>query len=255
MRSDSLVALSPGSVILANDILSTGRGSRALIQHPGTGTIKLGESARVRVVSVNNNKQQHYRFEVLRGAFRYYPALTQSASQKSTVAITIGDINTELYSAAIWGRSNLEKDLFCLIEGTVVVDATGDDRQQLQQSLAVYLKPKGEKALPVGRVDTDLLRSWLSETDLDSLRGIADEQGEWQLVLLSLTSAAKAAAMALKYEQKGFAVKKLSVVRQGKVLHRILLQGFVSIDDALSARSQLSSYLDINDAWVWRSPD
>ncbi|MFT5219043.1 MAG: hypothetical protein ACI9LO_002222 [Planctomycetota bacterium] len=236
LHNDNLVPLSPGTVIFANDILSTGRGSRALIQHPGTGTIKLGESARVRVLSVDNNKKQHYSFEVICGAFPHYPVLDQSTNQKTNVALSIGDINTELNSASIWGRSNLEKDLFCLIDGTVTVDAEGGDQQQLQQSLTVYLKPKGKAALPVDRVDTGLLQNWLAETELDSLRGVAEDRGEWQLVLLSLTSKAKAAEAVQSYEQKGFAVKRMSVIRQGKVLHRILLQGFVSIDDALSAR-------------------
>ncbi len=153
----------------------------------------------------------------------------------------------------IWGRSSSEHDLVCLIEGEVSVDDGHEPPVSMNRALNFYIKPKGASPLPVKQADMQRLQKWVGETELEASAGIAAEDGGWQLVLISLTSRKQADRKLKSYREQGFAVRRKSVIRDGRTLHRLLLPDFISVDAALNARSRVEALLGITDAWVWKA--
>lgn len=257
IRNHQILALMPGFQFRAGDLLRTGQGGRVLLQLADGGAIKLGESARFLVDSAGMKDVQGETypapaFQVLRGAFRYSSSIFGNASATNHFYIKIGAVTTGVRSADVWGSSSLEQDLVALIEGAITIDADEESRVILEQALDFYVKPKGEARLPVAQVDPDQLQHWMNKTELDEAVGIAAQGGEWSLVLVSLTDMTNVERAIKDFHEKGFAVQRKSVVRAGKTLHRLLLPGFVSIQDAVNARSRIADNLGIDDAWVWR---
>ena len=83
--------------------------------------------------------------------------------------------------------------------------------------------------------------------------GIVSEDGQWQLVLISLTNALRAGQVLSDFHRRGYAVRDKTVLRDGRILHRLLLPGFDSKDAALAARDQLEQQLGVSDTWVWKA--
>ena len=123
----------------------------------------------------------------------------------------------------------------------------------MEQALSCYVKPRAKPALPVDRVALEQQQLWLEQSAPEAEAGIATGDGEWQLVLISLSNADRAAAELERFRQLGYAVNIKSVVRQGRTLHRLLLPGFVSREAAIAAGGRVAAQLDIDDAWVWRT--
>jgi hypothetical protein len=257
-RSQQIVALLPGSELRANDLLRTGKGGRVLLQLADGSALKLGGSASFRIESASMSTTQDSSYlqlglEALRGAFRFTSSFFGNATAGHRVNVRIGAITAGVRGTDIWGRSNLEKDLVCLIEGAITVDAAGESTAVLEQALSFYVKPKGAAALPVEQVDPTQLQLWAAETELDDNLGVASLEGSWQLVLMSLSDANNLQEALQRFNRKGFAAQSIEVQSGGKTWHRLLLPGFVSRQDALNARIQVAEYLEINDAWVWRA--
>jgi hypothetical protein len=194
-------------------------------------------------------------FEVLRGAFRFTSSFFGNATAGHRVNVKIGAITAGVRGTDIWGRSNLQTDLICLIEGAISVDAEGESTTELEQSLSFYVKPKGETALPVDQIEAQQLQRWANETELDKSRGIASQEGKWQLVLSSLSDVNNVDKTLKNYQAKGFAVQQKTLQLNGKTLHRLVLQGFVSREDARNARTLVADILAIDDAWVLRKSE
>jgi hypothetical protein len=258
VRNYETLPLFPGFQLQTNDLVRTGTRGRLLIKMADGSAIKLGHMARFRIESsrlddVNGESFFNSSFQALRGAFRFTSSFFGNASLRHRVDVKVGAITAGIRGTDIWGRSNQQQDLVCLIEGVITVTADDGKITGLQQPLSFYVKPKGEPALPVDMVDSDQLRRWAEETELDSSLGIASNIGEWQLVLISLTEIDNANEALEEFQKKGFAVRKISVVRNGRTLHRLILRGFITIEDALSARAMVKDELGIADAWVWKA--
>lgn len=257
IRNHQTIALTPGYQLRADDLIRTGNSGRVLLQLADGSAIKLGESARfliesAGIIGIQSESFLDSTFQVLRGAFRFTSSFFGSVSTGHRLNVKIGAITAGVRGTDIWGRSNQEQDLVALIEGSITVDTDREPTVNLQQALSFYVKARGEAPLPVDQVDPDQLKRWVNETELDGALGIAAEHGEWSLVLVSLTDMKNTDIALKEFHQKGFPVRRKSVIRDGKTLHRLLLPGFVSIHDAVRARTQIADFLGINDAWVWR---
>ena len=260
IRNHQTLALTPGYQLRNGDLIRTGKKGRVLLQLADGSAIKLGESARFLIESadmdgVEGESYLESTLHVLRGAFRFTSSIFGKASAGHRLNVKIGAIRAGVVGTDILGRSDLEQDLVALIEGEITVEADGEPTINLEQALSFYVKPRGDAALPVDRVDPDQLRRWANETELDGALGIAAQYGEWSVVLLSLTDRKNVDKALKDFHDKGFAVRRISVIRGGKTLHRLLLPGFVSIQDAVNARTQFADNQGITDAWVWRKTD
>ena len=231
VREHQTLALTPGEELRGNDLIRTGEGGRVLLQMADGSAVKLGEGARF-LIETADLKQENdggvleSAFQVLRGAFRFTSSFFKTPTARHRVDVNIGAITAGIRGTDIWGRSNLEHDLVCLIEGIIAVDAEGEETVEMRDPLSFYVKPKNQSPLPVGPVDTEKLKEWAQQTELDQSRGVAAFDGQWNLVLLSLSNIARADEVQEEFRAKGFAVDSIAFEYQGRELRRIVLPGF-----------------------------
>ena len=256
VREHQTTALSPGEELRPSDLVRTGEGGRLLLEMADGSAVKLGESARFLIEDAEMREDADggildSTFQVLRGAFRFTSSFFRNAPARHRVDVNIGVITAGVRGTDIWGRSNPEHDLVCLIEGAIAVDSPGVEQVEMSDPLSFYVKPKNQTPLPVGPVDTEKLKDWAQQTELDAGRGIATSDGQWKLVLMSLSNNSGAEEVMREFRTQGFAVEGISVDHQGRSLQRIVLPGFVSRDAARNARLTVEAQLGISDAWPW----
>ena len=248
--------LTPGTVLQTNDLLRTGERSRVLIELSDGSVIRLGQNARFIVEQLDAADEvpamdKAMEFQLLRGTLRY-DASTTPAAAKSRIGIRVGAISAEFQAADIWAASIAQREIIGLIDGEAIVRSNGSDPLVLDQALSLYVKSEKKPAAEMKRIDADKLARWSGVTRLDASLGIADRNGEWQLVLISLTRRPQADQLLAQMREQGFAVERKSVLRDGRTLHRLLLPGFVSVEAALAARARIEAVFGITDAWVWK---
>ncbi len=258
VRNYQTLPLQPGTRLQNDDLIRTGKGGRVQLQLSAAGAIRLGESSRfiIRQSSVSSSDSGtpiQQSFQALRGVFRINATNFNDVDPEHRLVLDIGAIKTLVGNADIWGRADLSQDAVCLVEGELRVEASGTDRVNMNQALSCYVKPRNQAPLPVDLIDIRQHQLWLAETDLREESGIVAEDGQWQLVLISLTNALRAEQTLNGFQQQGFAVQDKTVERNGRTLHRLLLPGFVSIDAALDARAWIEKQLGVSETWVWKA--
>jgi len=128
--------------------------------------VKLGENAVLVIERADTGGNGVYRaaMNVAQGAFRF---TTEAALKdiRREVDIKVRSITAGVRGTDLWGRSNVERDLVCLIEGKITVKADGAGTVTMSQPLDFFQKPRGAPALPVGKVDPKQLAVWALETE------------------------------------------------------------------------------------------
>jgi hypothetical protein len=246
VRDFETLPLEAGTELRQDDLVRTGKGGRVQLQLADGSLLNIGEFSRLLVTAPTS-------FQVLQGLFRVAPGFIDAAAGEGSPAVKIGAISVNGRNADFWGRADLAQDAVCLVAGELAVTSADAPEVDLNQALSCYVKPRGDLPLPVGLVDMRQHQLWMAETELEKSSGIAVADGQWQLVLISLTDAKRAEQALGDLRTKGFAVRDVSVVRDGRTLHRLLLPGFESIEAALSARERVEALLGVSDTWVWKA--
>ncbi len=258
VRNYQTLPLRPGTRLKNDDLIRTGEGGRVQLQLADGSVIRLGESSRFvikqAVVSpATGSVSIPLSFQALRGVFRISSAFLDDTDAGYPMELSIGAINARLRNADFWGRTDLTQDVVCLVEGELSIEASPTGRVDMSRALSCFVKPRDQAPLPVDLVDMQQHQLWMAETDLRVDAGIARQDGQWQLVLISLTDAGRAEQLLNNFHRQGFAVQDKTVLRDGRILHRLLLPGFDSIDAALSSRTRLEQQLGVSQTWVWKA--
>ncbi len=253
IRDYQTVPLEPGTSLRQDDLVRTGEGGRVQLRLADGSRMRLGQQSRFLVQSLPATgaaAAQTVSMRVLRGVFHVIPV--ESGFQ---FRIDIGDVSASFSGADVWGRTDPQKDAVCLLQGQAEIESIAGDTERMTQALSCYVKPRQRAALEIDQVDLQQHRAWLDQTKLKSELGIAISNGEWQLVLISLSDASRAEQVLAGYHELGLAAQRKTVVRQGRTLHRLLLPAFESIEAALSAADRIEEITGAREAWVWRKSD
>lgn len=252
VRDYQTLPLAPGASLRQDDLVRTGEGSRVQLRLADGSRIRLGQRSRFLVQAMPAAEPpaaaQMVSMRIQRGVFHVIPA-----ESGHPFRIDLGDVSARFAGADVWGRADQQKDAVCLLKGEAEVESVAGDVQRLTQALSCYVKSRGQAPLEVDQIDLQQHRAWLDETRLKTELGLASANGEWQLVLISLSDADRAEQVLAGYRELGYAAQRKTVRRKGRTLHRLLLPGFESIEAALHARSRIEKELGINDAWVWKA--
>jgi hypothetical protein len=163
-RGGSVEPLAAGMEIRAGDRVRTGAGARVQLQLAEGSAVKLGENAHLSIESVATKGFFRATLNVVQGAFRFTTA-TAASNARREVDIKVRSIVAGIRGTDLWGRSNEERDLVCLIEGRITVAQIGGPAVAMSQPLDFFQKPRGAPALPVGKVDPKQLAEWAAETE------------------------------------------------------------------------------------------
>lgn len=246
-------ALTPGTALHQGDILTTGSSARVLIRLAEGSFVKLGENGQLHIKTLQPPEQNNGIFAALlrvaRGAFRF-TTTELGKKRRRDVKVRIGAITAGIRGTDIWGRSNGDKDLLCLIEGKITTQYKNEPAFDMNSPLTFYIVPKNQPPLPVTPVPADKLARWAEETDLQNGTGVVSTKGHWAVNIMSLQSQASAEKFAQKLARDGYATN----IEQAKINHqnwwRVRVNGFRSEQDALAFAHNLDNHHGIRQPWV-----
>ena len=178
------VPVYPGMELKANDQVKTGVNSRLLLRTQDGSSVKLGEKATYRLGDAQMRPGNVFAasMSVFEGAFRFTTDTLQKFRGKREVSITVATVTAGIRGTDLWGKSDIDKQIVCLIEGKIDVGAQGEKPVVMDQALQFYVREKGQSQ-PVGLVDPAQLRQWSAETEIETGRGAVRRGGRWKVTL------------------------------------------------------------------------
>jgi hypothetical protein len=163
-RDGAVEPLVAGMEIRASDAVRTGTNARVQLKLAEGSIVKLGENAQLRIERAEAGGTFRARLDILQGAFRFTTEALVGNSRRE-VDIRVRSIVAGIRGTDLWGRSDEERDLVCLIEGKITVAQIGGPAVVMSQPLDFFQRPRGAPALPVGKVDPKQLAEWAAETE------------------------------------------------------------------------------------------
>jgi hypothetical protein len=149
--------------------------------------------------------------DVVKGAFRFTTGVFGKPRAERNVDVKIATITAGIRGTDVWGRSNDEQDLICLLEGRVSVR---HDKQTfvMNEPLQFFIAPRNEKPKPVGKVPQAQIDEWSEETEIREGQGATRAGGRLRAELLRTSDLSAARQMESKLKTWGFpaAVETLS---------------------------------------------
>lgn len=253
-RGGRVIPLAPGQALQSSDVLRTGLGARVLLKLPEGSEVKLGEDAVFRLdnLNVSDGRQSPFTgvLNVLKGAFRFTTSLLGKQRQRE-VDVHIATVTAGIRGTDIWGKSDKEKDLVCLLEGHISVQHEGEEGfSTMDQPLDFYIAPKGKPALPIAKVDAaKVANEWAPQTEPQPGKGLAQTNGRWKLTVASADKQEDALAWYDKLREAGY---DAHIRPAGEGKFHVKLEGLASRDDAKALGERLKNELSTPEAAVGR---
>jgi len=159
--------LKKGIELLTGDIITTGNDARVLIRFSDGSLARIGAHARVEIErlippAAKNEGGLTGVFQVLKGIFRF----STTSSRAVDVKIHVGNtISAGIRGTDVYTHAKVDKDIVCLIEGKVKVQA-GEVTEWLTQPKEGFVVPKGEAPLPISLIPEETFQKWLINSEL-----------------------------------------------------------------------------------------
>ena len=201
--------LVPGQSLLNHDRVVTGADARVLITLAEGSAVKLGENAQLDLNALGRRENRVFTaaLDVARGAFRFTTGVFSKLRQQRAVNVRIATITAGIRGTDLWGSSDNERDLICLLEGRITVMHAQDEAREMSEPLSFYVAPKGAAPKPVDRVDAEQVRQWAAQTEVQSGSGYARRGGQWKVELAVLDGETDALALYDRARAAGYAVR------------------------------------------------
>lgn len=200
--------LSIGMALANGEKVHTGDGGRAMLRLSEGSAVKLGDSGQLIVSDLIEKKDGkggvvNASLNVIRGAFRFTTGLLGSSKAQRNVNIRVNAVTAGIRGTDVWGKSEQERDVVCLLEGRVAV-THGTSQFTMQEPMSFYIAPRTGKAAPPSRVTAQQVREWSAETEIDARTGALRRGGTSVVVAASSTDERTANAQRDKLRDSGF---------------------------------------------------
>jgi len=243
-----------GTVLQSSDVISTGAGARVLLTLPEGSEIKLGENAvfRADVLGSSDGRKSAFTatLDVVKGAFRFTTALFAKERSRE-VDIRVATVTAGIRGTDVWGKSDDERDIVCLLEGKIAVSRQGETTQAMDTPLSFFIAPKNQPSLPIAMVDAQKVKQeWMPQTDLQAGRGVASSKGAWRLTIATVDTQADALRWLDTLAAAGYAAKIQPAADGSK--YRVQVMQLASAQDAKALGERLKAELSAPEAGVSR---
>ncbi len=166
-RENVVISLKLKDLLKEGDQIRTGKNARVWLKLPDESIVKLGEFSMFTIqalkpVSSSNNLLQGS-FELLRGAFRL--TTPSQTTTKHDFQIKINSITAGVRGTDIWGTSQTDKDLICLLDGEISVQS-GNTQVILKNPKDYFIVPKNASPIIGVLEDEEKLKQWAKDTEL-----------------------------------------------------------------------------------------
>jgi hypothetical protein len=169
------------------DRVVTGAGSRALLKLADGSAVKLGENATVNLDGLAEKQGGRARklvtasLDVARGAFRFTTGVFSRQAFERDVRIRVATVTAGIRGTDLWGKSDDQRDLVCLLEGRISVSHAQTGEITMSEPLAFFVAPRQQAPLPVGKADVAQMQQWAAETELGTVAGGARRGGRFRV--------------------------------------------------------------------------
>lgn len=242
----------PGFVLQAGDVLRTGARGRVHIDTPDGSIVKLGSDGTIGFNQLALRAQaQDTVFEgvmnVVKGAFRFTTRLAGRANRRD-VRVRVGVVTAGVRGTDIWGKSADDKDLVCLLEGSISVTSDGAPEQTMSEALTFYVVPKGAPPNPIAPVDANkVVDEWAPQTEMAPDGSSMSGEGRFKVVLMSRTSLNAAEWIAEALNEQGYPAE---VGITGGDYGSVFVRGFATRDDAQRFAAEVEGLAGVRGAFV-----
>jgi cell division septation protein DedD len=201
--------LAPGQSLQNHDRVVTGADARVLISLAEGSAVKLGENAQLDLNALGRRENRVFTaaLDVAQGAFRFTTGVFSKLRQQRAINVRIATITAGIRGTDLWGSSDGERDLVCLLEGHITVLHPQDEAREMSEPLSVYTAPKGAAPGPIDKVDAEQVRVWSAQTEVQVGGGYARRGGKWKVELATLESEGEALALYDRARAAGYAVR------------------------------------------------
>lgn len=211
--------LTVGMALSNKEIVHTGDGGRALLRLAEGSAVKLGESAMLAVDDLAQKQDAKAgavvsaSLDVVRGAFRFTTGLLGKSNAQRDVRVKINVITAGIRGTDVWGKSEENRDIVCLLEGRITV-AHGAAQFAMQDPNSFYIAPRQGQAQPPSAVSLEQVKEWSEETEIGARTGAGRRGGAFSVTVASSSDERSAAAQRDKLRESGFPAD-ISRVREG----------------------------------------
>jgi len=201
--------LPPGKVLQNRDRVITGDDARVLIRLAEGSAVKLGANAQLDLNALGRRENKIFTaaLDVSKGAFRFTTGIFSRLHQRRAVNIRVATITAGIRGTDLWGSSDEERDLVCLLEGRISVFHPFAEGLELNEPMSFYAARKGAAPQAVDKVDAGQVAKWAAETEVQPGSGYASRDGKWKLELATVEGEVAALDLYDRARAAGYAVR------------------------------------------------
>ena len=247
--------LEPGKVLHNRDRVLTGSDARLLIQLAEGSAVRLGENAQLELNALGRREGRVFTaaLDVTKGAFRFTTGVFSKLHQQRAVNVRIATITAGIRGTDLWGSTNAERDLVCLLEGRITVFHPQDQGRELSEALSFYVAPKGAAPLAIAKVDAVQVGQWAAQTEMQPGSGYARRGGLWKVELATVASEIDTLALYDRTRAAGYAVRiKPLTAEGGGYRYSVRVTQLPSKAEAEILSSKLAGTLELASTMVTR---
>lgn len=235
--------LQPGTGLRSGDRVITGGGARALLRMSEGSAFRLGENATFAVDRLGEKKTVAGRavngvLNVVQGAFRFTTGALGSQRSRRDLDIRIATVTAGIRGTDIWGKSDITRDIVCLIEGRIEVEHRGE-LFTMRDPLSFLIAPREGPRLPVAPVSEEQLRIWAADTEIAPASGASIRGGQHRLAIASGLNEAAAMQVAQRLRGAGYPAMIRAYRSGGALRYDVAISGLASPEDAAKIESSL----------------
>jgi hypothetical protein len=210
--------LTVGMALNNKEKVHTGDGGRATLRMAEGSTVKLGESGMLAVDDLAHKAGDKggivaASLDVVRGAFRFTTGLLQKSGAQREVNVKFNAVTAGIRGTDVWGKSDFDRDIVCLLEGRITV-SHGSAQFQMSDPNSFYIAPRTGRAQPPSNVSPQQVKQWSDETEIFPKMGSSRAGGTAVVRVASAPDEAAANALRDKLRESGFPAT-IAVAGQG----------------------------------------
>jgi len=242
-RGGASYPLVPGMELKDNDQVKTGSGSRLLLRTADGSAVKLGEKGSLFLggMQMRENKVFAATMKVAEGAFRFTSELFARFGGQREVSVSIKTVTAGIRGTDLWGKSESDREVVCLIEGRIEVTQPNDTPFIMDQRLSYYVH-EGGLSRPVATVMPDQLREWAAETEIQEGRGVSTRGGKWKITAASGLASQRAFDLYRDLRSAGYPAEIIPEKVGDKRVYGVRLSSFATKKDAEAVAKALKGH-------------
>lgn len=255
-------ALAAGTAVQNGDLFITGKGARLHLAMADGSVVKLGENGQLRVPILEltpladdaDGLLFSSALKVIKGAFRFTARALGKVGRREVVVSIGNTVTAGIRGTDIWGKSDPEQDLICLLEGRIEVSSPDQEPQIMDEANTFYVVPRDAAPLPIAPAPPEKLEQWVPQTELNPSAATLTADGGYMVGLESHDNTEAALAAVEKFAELGYATEITRAKLGDTTWYRVVITGLATDQEARAFAAQLQQTLKLNSPWVLSPP-